>query len=83
MTDASTWATAFADLVRHGNIRGESVYAYIQGVADRVTIGEARAYGTHLELTDVNGSNWLIAHPSGVVLRWMRTQDDGDGTDPE
>lgn len=70
------WMSEFASLVRHATIRGEKVHAYITGVSGARDIVEAKATGWHLELTDNEGANWLLAHPSSIVLRWMRTQGD-------
>lgn len=70
------WFTEFANLVRHATVRGERVYAYINGVKSAQEIVEAKATKWHLELTDIEGTNWLIAHPGGVVLRWIRTKSD-------
>ena len=67
------WISEFASLVRHANGRDEKVYAYIAGISGARTIVEAKATAWHLELTDNEGTNWLFAHPSSVVLRWMRT----------
>jgi len=70
------WTTEFANLVRHATVRGEKVYAYINGVNSPRQVVEAKATKWHLELTDNEGTNWLVAHSSAVVLRWMRTQDE-------
>lgn len=72
----TSWTTEFANLVRHANVRGEKVYAFIKGFSGYPVIVEAKATEWHLELTDTEGANWLFAHPSAVVLRWMRTQND-------
>lgn len=70
----TNWTTEFASLVRHATIRGEKVLAYITDVSGARPIVEAKATAWHLELTDNEGTNWLFAHPSAVVLRWMRTK---------
>ena len=69
------WITEFANLVRHATVRGEKVYAYINGLNGARVVVESKATKWHLELTDNEGTNWLFAHPSAVVLRWMRTPD--------